>query len=75
MPALQDPKTYPLYRYLDLFARLDGFKPTDEEEKAEEDSLAKAPRDYASLGEEDKAAMKCDEIFSLYLREVSQKVR
>ena len=75
VPGIEDPRSYPLYRYLDLFARLDGFKAASEEEKAENGALTKAPHDYANLTEDDKAAMKCDEIFSLYLREVAQTVR
>mmetsp|Transcript_17924 Transcript_17924/g.15829 ORF Transcript_17924/g.15829 Transcript_17924/m.15829 type:complete len:123 (+) Transcript_17924:473-841(+) len=63
-----EPKKHRLYSFLKVFSILDGF--------AVEDPETLIPkRDYDELSLNDKTkCMSCDEVFSLYLREVSRIV-
>lgn len=63
-----EPKHFKLYSFLKVFSILDGF--------ASEDTETLIPkRDYDELTPQEKESkMSCDEVFSLYLREVSRMV-
>lgn len=63
-----EPKYFRLYSFLKVFSILDGF--------AEEDPETLIPkRDYDELTAQDREkSMSCDEVFALYLREVSRIV-